>query len=314
LNTGDSLKRTLIVIAGPTAIGKTALAIELAQRLNTEIISADSRQFYREMNIGTAKPSANELAFAPHHLINFLSIHDEYNAGRFEEDALKSIEQIFFKKETAILCGGSGLYIDIVCKGADKLPSRNSEIRNELNKLYQESGIEELQKRLADLDPEFYNQVDQNNPHRLIRALEVCILTGKKYSELRKGKKQQRPFNIIKIGLEDEREKVYQRINERVDEMMKQGLLEEAKTLYPHRHLNALQTVGYKELFDYLDNKTSLEEAINLIKQHTRNYAKRQWTWFRKDKEIHWFGSIQFEEITMFLDNKGIKKSLGSGA
>jgi tRNA dimethylallyltransferase len=239
----------------------------------------------------------------PHHLINSLSIHDEYNAGRFEEDALKCIEQIFLKRDTAILCGGSGLYIDLVCKGSDNLPSRNSEIRDELTKLYKESGIEGLQKRLAALDPEFYTQVDVNNPHRMIRALEVCILTGKKYSELRKGKKKQRAFSIIKIGLEDEREKVYQRINERVDEMMKQGLLEEAKKLYPHRHLNALQTVGYKELFDYLDEKISLPEAVNRIKQHTRNYAKRQWTWFRKDKEIHWFSPTEYEKIIMVLSN-----------
>jgi len=265
------------------------MALQLARHFRTEIVSADSRQFFREMNIGTAKPSPSELAEIKHHLVNSLSIHDEYNAGRFETDALECIIKIFSKSDYAILCGGSGLYVDIVCRGSDTLPASNPDIRSNLNTLFREQGLEALQTKLRQLDPEFFHQVDLNNPHRLIRAIEVCLLTGSKYSALRTAKRNTRPFDIMKIGLEDERPEVYARIDRRVDSMMHHHLLDEAKMLYEYRHLNALQAVGYTELFSFIEGKISLDEAIAQIRQHTRNYAKRQWTWFRKDKEIKWF-------------------------
>ncbi len=250
------------------------------------------------MNVGTAKPSIAELAEVKHHLINSLSVSDNYSAGQFESDALESIVKIFSSADYAILCGGSGLYVDLVCKGTDDMPARNDELRSQLNEEYKTSGIGVLQEKLKKLDPEFYETIDLSNPHRLIRAIEVCITSGKKYSELRTNSKSKRPFNIIKIGLEDEREKLYERIDERVDSMMKNNLLAEAQSLIEYRSLNALQTVGYSELFEFMDGKLSLEEAVHLIKQHTRNYAKRQWTWFRKDKQIHWFTPrSRFEDI-----------------
>jgi tRNA dimethylallyltransferase len=285
----DKSNKHLIVIVGPTAVGKTSLAVELAKLYKTEIVSADSRQFYKEMNAGTAKPSASQMNEARHHLVNSLSIHDNYSAGRFETDALECILQIFTRSNFAILCGGSGLYVDIVCKGADVLPARNPEVREQLTALLNEKGIEVLQQKLLHLDPEFYAKIDLKNPHRLIRALEVCIETGRKYSELRTEKKSKRPFNIIKIGLEEDRSRIYERIDARVDEMIRNHLLDEVRLLVPFRHLNSLQTVGYSELFEFLDGKISLEDAVNRIRQHTRNYAKRQWTWFRKDAEINWF-------------------------
>ena len=297
-------KKNLIVIAGPTAVGKTEIAIILAQHFQTEIISADSRQFFREMNIGTAKPSQEELKRAKHHLINSISIHDEYNVGRYETDALKCLDDIFKSHDVAILCGGSGLYINAVCHGMDALPEKDIALREKLNALYGDFGIEALQEMLEMMDAEYYEKIDKSNSHRLIRAIEVCVLTGKKYSELRKKHSATRPFIAVKIGIEDEREKVYQSINERVDKMIADGLVDEAKSLYPFKHLNALQTVGYTELFDYFDNKNSLEEAINMIKQHTRNYAKRQWTWFRKAKEIRWFNRGEAEKIKEYLQSK----------
>jgi tRNA dimethylallyltransferase len=295
----------LIVIAGPTAVGKTALAIHLARHFNTEIISADSRQFYRELNIGTAKPAADELKLAKHHFINSISIQDEYNVGMFEEDALLVLQKVFSAHPIAILCGGSGLYIDAVCNGMDNLPQQDAGLRQELNQLYKQKGIDALRNHLKELDPVFYEEADTDNPHRMIRAIEVCLISKKPYSELRKKQKAHRPFHIIKIGIEDDREIVYQKINERVDKMIADGLIEEAKSLFEFRHLNALQTVGYKELFDYFDSKTTIDEAINLIKQHTRNYAKRQWTWFRRDKEIKWFKSNEEAQIIDYM-NKAI--------
>jgi len=261
----------------------------LAKEFRTEIVSADSRQFFREINVGTAKPDASQLAEVKHHLVNSHSIHDDYNAGRFETDALECILDIFSKSDFAILCGGSGLYIDLVCKGSDDLPAKNPVLREELNTLFKEEGIKALQEKLKDLDAEYYRIIDLNNPHRLMRAIEVCIESGKKYSDMRTREKPRRPFGILKIGLEDEREKVYQSINQRVDKMMKNHLFDEAKSLFHLRHLNALQTVGYTELFGFLEGKFSLETAVSMIKQHTRNYAKRQWTWFKKDDEIKWF-------------------------
>jgi len=256
------------------------------------------------MTIGTAKPSSEELTMAKHHFINSISIHDEYNVGMFETDALKCLEEIFAKYDAAILCGGSGLYINAVCNGLDALPEKDTPLRNELNLILKVKGIEALKEKLQSLDADYFKTVDQSNPHRMIRAIEVCMLTGTKYSELRKKQKASRPFKTIKIGIEDEREAVYQKINERVDTMVNSGLVEEAKSLYPFKHLNALQTVGYRELFDYFDNKTSLAEAIQLIKQHTRNYAKRQWTWFRKDPDIKWFNRNEEAAIIDFVTQR----------
>lgn len=284
-------------------MGKTELAITLAKKFHTEIISADSRQFFREMNVGTAKPDAVQLAEVKHHLVNSHSVNDEYNAGRFETDALECLLSIFSTHDFAILCGGSGLYIDLVCKGSDEMPAKNPALREELNTIYQKQGIKVLQDKLKLLDPEYYDIIDLNNPQRLIRAIEVCMESGKKYSDLRSNKKSERPFRIIKIGIEDEREKVYQKINDRVDAMMKNHLLDEAKSLYSLRSLNALQTVGYTELFDFLDGKILLEEAVSLIKQHTRNYAKRQWTWFKKDNEIKWFRPGEIESMIEYINS-----------
>jgi tRNA dimethylallyltransferase len=289
---------TLLVITGPTAIGKTGIAIKLAQELHSEILSADSRQFYQEMSIGTAKPSAKELSAAPHHFVGHLSIHQDYDAGKFETEAIALLSQLFKKHRTLILCGGSGMYIDAVCKGFDPLPEVGEEYRLELIELHKTKGIIRLRQMLEEKDPEYYNMVDLHNPQRLIRALEICLATGKTYTSFRKGKVQQRDFRMVKVGLNTDRDTLYRQINKRVDEMMKTGLLKEAEDLLPFRHLQALQTVGYRELFDYLQGKTDLNTAIGLIKQNTRNFAKRQLTWFRKDTEIHWFDPTRDNELT----------------
>lgn len=294
-------KKVLVIIAGPTASGKTSLAIELAQQLKTEIISADSRQFFREMDIGTAKPTAEQLKKVKHHLVNSISVKDDYNAGAFESDALEKLDEIFSKHNAAILVGGSGLYIDAICNGFDRLPEHDENIRNELSELFKTKGIKALQKKLKELDPVYYNTVDVNNTHRVMRAIEVCLVTGKKFSELRTRKKVKRNFSVLKIGLNVERKILYETINERADQMMNDGLLEEAKRLFPLRNHNALQTVGYKELFSHLEGKISLEEAVELIKRNSRRYAKRQLTWFNKDKEIHWFAPEDTEEILEFV-------------
>jgi tRNA dimethylallyltransferase len=280
--------KTLFVVAGPTAVGKTAIAIELAKKLNTEIISADSRQFYREMSIGTAKPSPDELAQAKHHFVDSHSIKDSFSVGDFEEQGLALLEEIFKKHDTAILVGGSGLYIKAICEGFDKLPSASPEVRDKLNLEFKNEGIIPLQEKLKAADPVYYSEVDLNNPQRLVRALEVFESTGMPFSSYRKSTINARPFQCVKIALDLPREILYQRINQRVDDMVKQGLIDEVRSLLPYRHLNALNTVGYRELFDYFDGKISFENAIELIKQNTRRFAKRQMTWFRKDEEIRW--------------------------
>ncbi len=290
-------KKYLITIVGPTAIGKTALSIQLAKHFSTEIISADSRQFFKEISIGTAKPKDEEMQGVKHHFINSHSISEDYNVGKYEKDAIDLIENIFENKNTVIVVGGSGLYIDAICKGLDELPKANEEIRNKINNILKYEGIEGLQKLLKQLDESYYNQVDLQNPQRLSRAIEVCLSTGKTYSSLRKEKNKTRNFNIIKIGLEIERTELYSRINARVDEMITQGLLDEVKSVLSLKHLNALQTVGYKELFDYFENKTDLKTTIELIKQHTRNFAKRQLTWFKRDEEIKWFKPSETDKI-----------------
>jgi tRNA dimethylallyltransferase len=278
----------LIVIAGPTTSGKTQVSIDLAKELNTEIISCDSRQFFKEISIGTAKPSDSQLKEVKHHFISNISVNDKYSAGQYENDAIKLLDQLFLKNETVILTGGSGLYMDAVMYGFDEMEKVENAARNELNSLYKQDGIVVLQNMLAKLDPAYYKQVDLNNPHRLIRALEVILSTGVPYSEQRHGEKKHRDFEIVLIGLDVEREKLYERINTRVDEMMKQGLLAEVKSVAEHKFLNALQTVGYKELFDFLDGKMDLQEAVDLIKQNTRRFAKRQMTWLRRYNEIIW--------------------------
>lgn len=294
-------KKTLIVIVGPTAIGKTSLAIELANFYHTEIISADSRQFFREMNIGTAKPSQEELTAAKHHFINSHSVNTLFSTGDFEFEALELIDQLFKIHDVLIMVGGSGLYIDSVCKGLDELPEIDLHIREKLNRKFADEGLISIQNQLQTVDPEYFAKVDQSNPQRMIRGLEVFLSTGKKLSSFLTANKKQRPFNIIKIGLNAERALVYDRINQRVDQMMEAGLLDEVKSLLPYRHFNALNTVGYSELFDYLDGKTDLPSAVAMIKQNTRRFAKRQLTWFRKDETTVWFEPNKLEEIIAFL-------------
>jgi tRNA dimethylallyltransferase len=299
IETGNS--KTLIVIIGPTAVGKTTVAIEIARLLNTEIISADSRQFYKELNIGVASPSLLELSQAKHHFIGNLSITENYNVSRYETEALKCLDTIFENQNKAILVGGSGLYIDAVCKGIDDLPDPEEELRMEIKELFTNNGIDALRAQLKILDPEYYNQVDLANPKRIMRALEVCLTTGKPYSSLRVNQQKPRHFNIVKIGIHRQREKLYEIINQRVDLMIENGLLEEAKELYPYKELNSLNTVGYKELFAYFDKELTLEEAITKIKVNSRRYAKRQLTWFRKDENIHWFNADEKDLIYSFI-------------
>jgi tRNA dimethylallyltransferase len=293
--------KTLLVIAGPTAVGKTAVAIKLAQQLKTEIISADSRQFYREMSIGTAKPTDEELAAAKHHFINSHSVTENFNVGDFEKQSLQLLDELFKTHDKVIMAGGSGLFIQAVTKGFDDLPVANTDTREKLNRELAEKGIQFLQDQLKTADPDYYNQVDLNNPQRLIRALEVFEATGKPFSSYRKAVTNKRSFDCIKIGLDLPREVLYQRINQRVDDMIAQGLVEEVRSLLPYRHLNALNTVGYSELFGYFDGKTDLNTAIELIKQNTRRFAKRQLTWFRKDKEIKWLTADDPELIDTIL-------------
>jgi tRNA dimethylallyltransferase len=299
------LKKPLLVcIVGPTAVGKTNVAITLAQQFNAEIVSADSRQFFKEMSIGTAKPSAEELAAAPHHFINSHSITQAFSVGDFEKEALSLLENLFEKHSIAFLVGGSGLYVQAITQGFDSLPKAPPELRAELNNQLTEEGIESLQKRLEALDPTYYREVDIYNPQRIIRALEVCISTGQPFSAYRMHTANERPFEVLTIGLNTERSQLYARINKRVDTMMEQGLLAEVETLLPYRELNALQTVGYQELFDYLEGEKSLEKAVEEIKQNTRRFAKRQLTWFRKNTETHWFEPQQVSEMNALISKK----------
>lgn len=277
------------------------MAIGIAQAFETSIISADSRQFYREMTIGTAKPSEKELALVPHFFINSLSIHDNYSAGDFEKDALAKLHELFLDHDVLVMVGGSGLFINAVCTGLDDLPKPSPGIREKLNKSYEEFGLPWLQKKLARVDPVYYAEADVYNPQRVIRALEVFESTGKPFSYFRKNQSKPRPFRCIMIGLNTARETLYHHINTRVDAMMQQGLLTEVKKLAPNRHLPPLLTVGYSELFDHLDGKFALEIAVDKIKQHTRQFAKRQITWFKKNEQIYWFEPTQLNEIIAFI-------------
>lgn len=281
--------KTLIVVAGPTAVGKTVAAIELAKHFNTVVVSADSRQFFREMTIGTAKPNVAELAAVKHYFIDSHSIVEPFSVGDFEKQGLVLLDELFKTHDHVILAGGSGLYIKAICEGFDDLPTADPSIREKLNQELEEKGIESLQQKLKLADPVYYEEVDLGNPQRIIRALEVFESSGKPISSYRQATVNKRPFNIIKLALNLPREVLYNRINERVNIMVQQGLLAEVSALLPYRHLNALNTVGYTELFDYFDGKTSLDKAIEMIKQNTRRFAKRQLTWFRKDGLFHWF-------------------------
>jgi len=293
--------KKIILIVGPTAIGKTALSIELANALNTEIISCDSRQFYKELKIGAAPPNAKDLAAVKHHFIHHLSVTDDYNAGEFEVNAMAKIKELHKTKDTIIVVGGSGLYVDAICKGFDKMPEIPEQIRIKLNSKLNKHGLVWLQDEVKKVDPNFYNTCDHQNPQRLLRALEVFIATGEPFSSYKSAKPKHRPFEIIKIGLTTEREKLYKRINTRVDKMLENGLLEEVELLIPFQQKNALQTVGYKEIFAFYNNECTLGKAVENIKQNTRRFAKRQLTWFRKDKNTRWFEPHQISEIKTFI-------------
>ena len=290
------MNKKLIIILGPTAIGKTAISICMAQQLRTVIVSCDSRQIYREMRIGTAVPSAEQLAAVPHYFIGTQSIHTYYTAGKYELDALALLDELFQQYDTVLMAGGSGLYIDAVCHGIDAFPDADMNIRKSLAKRLKTEGIESLRFELQRLDIETYKSIDLKNPHRILRALEVCIATGKPYSEWKTGKQKKRNFIIEKTGLQCPREELYERINQRVLQMMDEGLLKEAQALYPYRHLTALKTVGYQELFDHFEGKTKLDETVRLIQQHTRNYAKKQISYWRRYDDIRWVDARQMNE------------------
>lgn len=293
--------RFLIVVVGPTAVGKTDLCVRLAQHFGTEIISADSRQFYREMSIGTAKPTPEEQQGIAHHFVDSHPITETYNAGAYEQDALALLERLFQKHQTVILTGGSGLYVRAVTDGMDEMPETDPAVREGLTARYQQEGLQPLLSQLQQLDPAYYERVDKANPQRVIRALEVCLSSGQPYSDFRKAGARERPFHIIKIGLTRDRQELYGRIDRRMDLMLEQGLLEEAKALYPYRDHNALQTVGYKEIFDYLEGQYDWEEAVRLLKRNSRRYAKRQLTWFHKHADYTWFHPGQWEELLAFI-------------
>lgn len=293
----------LIVVAGPTAVGKTNLCVRLAQALQTEVISADSRQFYRELNIGTAKPSEAELQGVPHHFINSHSIDTLYSAGSFERDALAVLDRLFKTKDVVILTGGSGLYIKAVCEGLDELPETPPELRSELMQRLETEGLEILQTQLQALDPVYCSQNDLQNTQRVVRALEVCLLTGKAYSSFREQQPAQRPFKIVQIALERDREELYRRIDTRMDLMLSAGLVEEARSLLAYREHNALQTVGYKEVFDYFDGLYDYNEMVRLLKRNSRRYAKRQITWFKHQGNFQWFQADDFERVLEYISS-----------
>ena len=298
------MKKTLIVLLGPTGVGKTELSLEFAEEFGTEIVSADSRQLYEPLKIGTAAPTSEQLKRVRHHLVGTLNLTDYYSAAQYEQEAIHILTDLFKKHNVVVLTGGSMMYIDAICKGIDDIPTVDSTTRDFMMNRYQEVGLEALCAELKLLDPVYYNEVDLKNHKRIIHALEICYMTGKPYSSFRKNQPKKRPFNILKIGLRREREELYERINYRVDLMIEQGLVEEAKKVYPQKGLNSLNTVGYKELFQFFDKKCSLDFAIEKIKQHSRIYSRKQMTWFKRDKTIHWFHPDQKEEISLLLKTK----------
>lgn len=291
----------LIVLIGPTGVGKTELSLKLAENYHTCIVSADSRQLYKDLRIGTAAPTSEQQAHVKHYLVGNLKLTDYYSAARYETEALNILEKLFFTKNIVILTGGSMMYIDAICKGIDDIPTIDQETRQTVMQKYEQDGLDHLCAELHLLDPEYYKIVDLKNPKRIIHALEICYMTGKTYTSFRSGKKKKRPFRIIKIGLKRDREELYQRINDRVDQMMKDGLLEEARLVYPFKTLNSLNTVGYKELFKYLDKEWDLPFAMEKIKQNSRIYSRKQMTWFKRDQEIRWFHPKQENEILAYI-------------
>ncbi len=297
------MKKTLIVITGPTAVGKTALCLEIAKHFDIPIINADSRQIYRELRIGTAQPTKEQMQEVKHYFVGTLGLDDYYSASLFEQQVLECLEQQFLTNDYALLSGGSMMYIDAVCDGIDDIPTIDDETRTLMKQRLADEGLEALVEELKRLDPKYYEIVDRQNPRRVVHALEICTMTGKTYTSFRKREKRQRPFQIIKIGLNRPREELYDRINQRVDQMMADGLLEEAKSLYSLRHLNALNTVGYKELFDHLEGRWPLEEAVERIKGNTRRYARKQLTWYKKDERMKWFHPQETEQIISYISH-----------
>lgn len=304
VTTMSTKRGTLIVVVGPTGSGKSALAVELAEHYNAPIISTDSRQMYRGLPIGTAQPTAEELAAAKHYFIADREVEDDFNCGRYEVEALALLERLFAESEHVIAVGGSGLYVQALCEGMDALPEADVELRNELRRRLDSEGLESLFEELRRLDPKYAEVVDRCNPSRVMRALEVCLSTGRPYSEQRSGMVASRPFRIVKVGTDLPRDLLYERIDKRVDMMVADGLVEEARRVYTKRHLNALQTVGYREMFDYFDGRCTLEEAIELVKRNSRRYAKRQLTWFRRDKQTGWFSPFDIAPIVEFIDRR----------
>ena len=298
------MEKTLIVITGPTAVGKTALCLDVAKHFHIPIINADSRQIFRELKIGTAPPTEAQMQQVHHDFVGILGLDDYYSASLFEQQVLELLDRQFLSSDYALMAGGSMMYIDAVCDGIDDIPTIDDQTRTMMKQRLADEGLEALCDELRQRDPEYYEIVDRQNPRRVVHALEICLMTGKTYTSFRKREKRQRPFGIIKIGLNRPREELYDRINRRVDQMMADGLLEEAKALYPKRHLNALNTVGYKELFDYIDGRWPLEEAVERIKGNTRRYARKQLTWFKKDESIRWFHPDETETIIKYICGK----------
>ena len=303
----ETKNKTLIVLLGPTGVGKTEISLRLASAFACPIVSSDSRQFYHELKIGTAAPTPTELARATHYFICSHSIFDIYNAGEYEADVMQLLEKLFQENDVVMLVGGSMMYIDAVCNGIDDIPTVDEETRNQWKNIYEENGLEFIQNELKRLDPTHFEEVDIMNPKRILHALEICTITGKPYSDLRTGTKKERPFKILKIGLNRPRPELYERINARVNTMMQEGLLDEAKPFFGHRNLNTLNTVGYKELFEYFAGNWTLDFAVNMIQQNSRRYAKRQMTWFNRDKAIQWFYPEEEEQIITFAKTQ-IKK------
>lgn len=293
--------KTLIVITGPTAVGKTQLCLDIARHFDIPIINADSRQIYKELSIGTAKPSAEDQLAVKHYFVSTLSLQDYYSASLFESQVTDLLNTLFKTSDYALMAGGSMMYIDAVCDGIDDIPTIDDETRATMKQRLKDEGLQKLCEELQRLDPEYYEIVDRQNPKRVVHALEICTMTGQTYTSFRKREKKDRPFRIVKIGLNRDREELYNRINARVDEMMQNGLLEEAEALYPMRESNALNTVGYKELFEYLNGRWPLEEAVERIKGNTRRYARKQLTWYKKDPQIHWFHPDQKKEIIDYI-------------
>ena len=298
------MEKTLIVITGPTAVGKTALCLDVAKHFHIPIINADSRQIFRELKIGTAPPTEAQMQQVHHDFVGILGLDDYYSASLFEQQVLELLDRQFLSSDYALMAGGSMMYIDAVCDGIDDIPTIDDQTRTTMKQRLADEGLEALCEELRQRDPEYYEIVDRQNPRRVVHALEICLMTGKTYTSFRKREKRQRPFSIVKIGLNRPREELYDRINRRVDQMMADGLLEEAKALYPKRHLNALNTVGYKELFDYIDGRWPLEEAVERIKGNTRRYARKQLTWFKKDESIRWFHPDETETIIKYICGK----------